>query len=44
MNIAGIDTLLFLMEFFMFLWENTFIAPLLMMLLHCIIDDVIVMS
>ena len=29
---------------FMFLWENTFITPLSMVLLCYIIDDVIVMS
>ena len=29
---------------FIFLWENTFITPLLMASLHCIIDDIIVMS
>ena len=31
-------------EIFIFLWENTFITPLLMMSLHCIINDVIVTS
>ena len=29
---------------FIFLWENTFITPLLMMSLHCVTNDVIVMS
>ena len=29
---------------FMFLWENTFITPLLIASLHYIIDDVIVTS
>ena len=43
MNIVGIGTLLFPMEFYVFA-GNTFITPLLMASLHDIIDDVIVTS
>ena len=43
MNIVGIGTLLFPMEFYVFM-ENTFITPLVMMLLCCVFDDVIVTS
>ena len=44
MNIVGIGTFLFPMEFLCFFQENTFITPLLMASLCYVIDDIIVMS
>ena len=44
MNIAGIGTLLFPMEFLCFCGKIPSITPLLMASLHYVIDDVIVTS
>ena len=44
MNIMGMSTFLFPMEFFAFWQENTFITPLLMMSLCYITNDVIMTS
>ena len=44
MNIVGMSTFLFPMEFFAFWQENTFITPLLMMSLCYITNDVIMTS
>ena len=44
MNIAGMGTFLISYRIFIFLQENTFITPLLMASLHCIIDGIIVTS
>ena len=41
MNIAGMSTFLFPMEFLHFGGKNTFITPLLMMSLHYITNDII---
>ena len=44
MNIVGMGYIPISYRIFIFLWENTFITPLLMASLCCVIDDVIVMS
>ena len=44
MNITGMSTFLFPMEFFAFWQENTFITPLLMMSLHYVTNDTIMTS